>query len=88
MNVDVRIELDGGAIARAMLRHLATPLERLGAVAAEARARTINADQAFRAIALILRHDEANRRRRAKYEIREAIAARRIGVAPQPWRGR
>jgi len=30
----------------------------------------------------------ARERRRARYEIREAILARRLGIAPEPWRGR
>lgn len=74
------VTIDGALIAR-IVRDAFDPMG--------AAART--AADAFVALALEMRafrRDETRRRRRARYEIREAILARRLGINPEPWRGR
>ncbi len=76
----IPIVLDGRQIARVMIDAL-DPMCAAARAAADAivgLARELEG----------LRRDECRRRRRARYEIREAILARRLGIAPEPWRDR
>jgi hypothetical protein len=75
----VRVTLDGAAIARAVV----DAFDPMGAAARAATAALVGLARELRAF----RGSEARRRRRARYEIREAILARRLGIAPEPWRG-
>jgi len=78
--LDVRIVLDGRAIARAMIKAI-DPMAAAALAAADAIG-DLNLSLGA------LRRIETRRRRRARYEIREAILARRLGIAPEPWRGK
>lgn len=66
------------AIARAM----ADAIDPMGAGARAAADALVGLARELRAF----RRLEARRRRRARYEIREAILARRLGIKPEPWR--
>ena len=87
LSAPIRIVLDGRAVARAVLAAI-NPLEAFAQITAAAAASMINAEQGFRLAGQVLKRTEARRRRRARYEIREAILARRLGINPEPWRGR
>ena len=76
----IRITLDGAAIARAVI----DALDPMGAAARSAADAFVGLAREISAF----RRAETRRRRRARYEIREAILARRLGIAPEPWRGR
>jgi len=76
----IPIVLDGRLIARAVI----DALDPMGAAARAAVDAVVGLARELEAI----RRDERRRRRRAKYEIREAITARRLGVPPEPWRGK
>jgi len=79
MKREIRIVIDGPQIARHMI---AAFQPRAAAFLAAADA-IGDLNLSLRA----LRRAETRRRRRARYEIREAILARRLGITPEPWRG-
>lgn len=76
----IAIRIDGAAIARA----IADAFDPMGAAARAGAAACVALAHELK----VFRRLEARRRRRARYEIREAILARRLGIAPEPWRGR
>jgi hypothetical protein len=80
----IRITLDGRAIARAIV----DALDPMGAAARRAADAFLSMREVLDGMRDAVRRGEARRRRRARYEIREAILARRLGIAPEPWRGR